>query len=338
MSTSLSSRVQAPSVALIPADGPLTWRPATVDDLDAVLEAYRAVDAADHPHYLTNREELEEEFGHSWIDLERDSLLGIDEDGRVAAYGLVSMLPGAEAFVQVILGGGVRPEMRGRGIGTQLVEWSEARALQKLASSDATVPGWIRGWIDDGNEAALSLFTRRGFDVARYFLELRRDSSDEIPSLVLEGFQLVPFERSLSRAVQAAKNDAFRDHWGSSASTDERWDSFIGMDILRPDLSFVALAPGGEVAGFVLTEVDEESFEAAGYSSGYIALVGVPRAFRGNGIARVLLARTLEAIRDAGYEKAVLDVDSDSPTGALGLYESVGFREAHRSVNVLKIV
>ncbi|HQG71102.1 MAG TPA: GNAT family N-acetyltransferase, partial [Rhodoglobus sp.] len=61
------------------------------------------------------------------------------------------------------------------------------------------------------------------------------------------------------------------------------------------------------------------------------------RQWRKRGVAAALLAHTLEAVKAAGLEKAVLDVDSDSPTGALGLYTRVGFAESNTSVNFTKV-
>jgi mycothiol synthase len=65
--------------------------------------------------------------------------------------------------------------------------------------------------------------------------------------------------------------------------------------------------------------------------------VGVTRAWRKRGIAPALLATTLRAIAEAGLDKAVLDVDSDSPTGALGLYTGLGFEESNRSVSYNRV-
>jgi ribosomal protein S18 acetylase RimI-like enzyme len=83
---------------------------------------------------------------------------------------------------------------------------------------------------------------------------------------------------------------------------------------------------------FVNAYVNEEDWPGQGFSSSYIDLVGVPRAFRGRGIAPALLAASMRRMADGGLERAVLDVDSDSPTGALGLYKKVGFEESNRSV------
>jgi mycothiol synthase len=53
--------------------------------------------------------------------------------------------------------------------------------------------------------------------------------------------------------------------------------------------------------------------------------VSVRRAWRRRGLARALLASSLVAAREAGHDGASLGVDSDSPTGATGLYRSLGF-------------
>ena len=62
-----------------------------------------------------------------------------------------------------------------------------------------------------------------------------------------------------------------------------------------------------------------------GYPSSYISLVGVISRWRRSGVAPALLAQTLRASRDAGMERTALDVDSENPSGALGLYTGMGF-------------
>ncbi len=335
--TLLRDRVLAPRELPVPASSPdLVWRPATEADVDAVLECARAMDSVDHPHFVTTREEIEEDLGHSYVSLERDSLLAVDPDGLVLAYGLAVLGPGQETLVRSILQGGVRPSARGRGIGRMLLAWQEARALQQFAASDKTLPGWMIVWTDERATATVRLAEHAGFRIARYFLELRRDLSEPVLPRPLEGYEIVPFDASRSDAVRLARNDAFRDHWGSQPTTEENWSDMVGRSVFRPDLSFLAIAPDGEVGGFVLIEVIEEDFEPQGFSSAYIDLVGVPRAHRKRGVAPALLTHALEAIAAAGLEKAVLDVDAESPTGALGLYTGVGFTEENRSLQLNK--
>ena len=56
------------------------------------------------------------------------------------------------------------------------------------------------------------------------------------------------------------------------------------------------------------------------------------RAHRRRGVAPFVIAATLAAIGEAGLERAVLDVDTASPTGANSLYEGLGFVATERSV------
>ena len=334
----LRERVAAPGILPVPeSTSDLTWRPASNADLDAALDCVRAAGAVDHPQFVTTREELEQDFGHSYVSLEHDSLLALDAAGQVLAYGLTVLSPSQDTLVRSFLDGAVRPSARGRGIGRELLAWQEARALQQFATSKRTLPGWMVLWSDARATSTVRLAERAGFRIARYFLELRRELSEPIPPRLLEGFEIVPFDATLTEAVRLARNDAFRDHWGSQPTTEEDWNEAIARAVFRPELSFLALAPNGEVAGFVLCEVNEEDFEPQGFSSAYIELVGVPRAFRRLGIAPALLSHTLAAVAQAGLEKAVLDVDSDNPSGALGLYTGLGFVEANRSLQLNKV-
>ncbi|HEU4849494.1 MAG TPA: GNAT family N-acetyltransferase [Terrimesophilobacter sp.] len=334
----LRERVRDPGTLPVPESAvDITWRAATVEDADLILDCAREMDAVDHPHFVTTREEIEEDLGHSYVSLERDSLLAVHGDGHVLAYGMVVLGPGQETLVRSIFLGGVRPSERDKGIGRQLLAWQEARALQQFAESDKALPGWMIVWTDERATATVRLAERSGFQIARYFLELRRDLSESISPRPLEGYQIVPFDAARSEAARLARNDAFRDHWGSQPTTEENWNEMVGRSVFRSDLSFLAIAPDGDVAGFVLSEVNEEDFVPQGFSSAYIDLVGVRRAHRRRGIAPALLTRTLEAIAAADLEKAVLDVDAENPTGALDLYTRVGFVEANRSLQLNKV-
>ena len=62
------------------------------------------------------------------------------------------------------------------------------------------------------------------------------------------------------------------------------------------------------------------------------ALVGTLREHRGRGLAGALLAEVMRASRAAGLERCVLDVDTENPTGALGVYTRLGFAATDRDV------
>jgi hypothetical protein len=73
----LSQRVRAPQVVADPATPGLEWRPARIEDIDAVTELMQAASRIDHPHYLQTREETEEDLTASYVDLERDTIVGV---------------------------------------------------------------------------------------------------------------------------------------------------------------------------------------------------------------------------------------------------------------------
>lgn len=311
------------------------WRPVTHADLDAVLEVVRAIDAADHPNYLTTREQLEEELGYSFVDLETDSLLALAADGRVAAVGIVMEPPRQETLVREFMNGGVHPDFRGRGIGRELLAWQRARGEQKLAGSDKALPGWLVGYADARAADRRRLLEAGGFEVVRYFQTMERDLADPIPEVTPVGdVRIEPYRAELSAEVHRLRNDAFRDHWGSQPLSDEQFAGLVSGSFV-PDLSFVAFV-GDEPAGILLTDVAEGDWPGQGFSSSYVSTVAVIRPFRGRRIAPALLRQVLLASAARGLDKVVLDVDAENPTGALGLYTGMGFATTQQELGLVR--
>lgn len=312
-----------------------TWRSATAADIDAIWNLEQAIGRADHPNYGVRRDDVADTFTASYIDVATDTLVGLDANGDIIAYGLVALQPGQQTLVKCTLDGGVLPSMRARGIGRELLHWQIARATQHLAASEAQLPGWIVASCDDRAPRSGRLYERAGLGRTRYFLTLERLLTDPIRDIALgAGIRVTEYTPELSAAVHAARDAAFMDHWSSQPETPETWNAYVTASSFTNALSFVALAalPDGteEVVGFALSNVNEEDWVAAGYRSSYISLVGVLSKWRGQHIAQALLAAQLIAGRAAGYERSTLDVDSASPTGALDLYTGMGFFETNR--------
>ncbi len=302
-------------------------------DADSITELQERISARDHPSWSESLDELREELGHSWVDPERDGMLGVDEQGVAVAWGLVVAPPDPESLVRIMLFGGVDPAMRGHGVGHRLLAWQHERARGMLAQSDLAMPAWVLSYAADRAPEHGVMLQRAGFEPARYFTTLECDLAAPTPRAEIpDDLRVLPFDVGLSEAVRAAKNAAFADHWGSQPASREGWESMQALSSFRRDLSRVALA-GDEVVGFVVTEVNEDDWERQGSRSGYIALVGTVRAWRGRGLASALLAEVLGAYRAAGLECAVLDVDAENPTGALGVYTRLGFAPTARDVS-----
>ncbi|WP_166984145.1 GNAT family N-acetyltransferase [Paramicrobacterium fandaimingii] len=328
--TALRDRVAAPELALPQHPDIARWRPATLDDLDAMMVLMDAADHLDHPASTTTRAQVENALKSSELIMATDTLVGESAAGVLIAAGVVAEAQAKSTRVQVYLEGTVHPAWRGRGIGRELLAWQRDRALQLLARSPHALPGWIMVDQEHGNIAGQHLSERAGFTLTRYFTEMERRLSDPVEIVEpLADVRIVPLDDELVESSRLARNDAFRDHWGSQPTTQERWEHLTSSPEFRKDLSRVAIekTDAGEprVVAFALVSVNKRDWEAAGYSKAYIEYIGVVRDHRGEKLAPAIITAALQSLRDAGIERATLDVDSESPTGANTLYERMGF-------------
>ncbi|MFF8717620.1 GNAT family N-acetyltransferase [Streptomyces sp. NPDC015184] len=338
----LRDRVTAPSSIALPTIGDgLVWRPVTAADIGLILDLKRAAGRIDHPHSLVMRDELEEEFGSASFTPGNDAVIAIDSAGRAVAYGSAVAPASQETIVWVELDGTVAPDRRGEGIGRALLAWQEARGLQHLSACDAALPGWLASSAHDHATPAIRLLETHGYERARWWMELERDLAAPVAEPPpLSGVRFVPYAEAWQERARSALNDAFRDHWGTQPVTAAEWAAGDRLSAFRPDLSVLAVIPetheGERVVGFVFVDVTQEEWPLRGGPFGYVTAVGVRREARGHGLARAMLAHVLRALRADGLNHAVLDVDAENPTGALGLYQSLGFTVTDRSVSLVK--
>lgn len=279
-------------------------------DVDGTEEFYEPADLA---------EELEE----SGLDPERDTF-AVWDGSALVAYGQVRVsgnLDG-DGYAVVRLGGGVHPGARGRGVGRALIEAQEHRGTELAGQRHPGAPVLLRadGGLDGASVRAL--LTHRGYDVVRWFSLMTRPLTHEEPVAPPEGIRIVSPTPDLEEPVRLAHNEAFADHWGTAELTPERWHDVWSARGARFRVSSVALDADGHPLAYVMCGqwVAREL---------YVNMVGTVRAARGRGLARACLARTIsEAVRTGDYDTIDLHVDSESPTGATRLYESVGFERA----------
>lgn len=329
---SLAVRAAAPATLPEPVATGLTWRSLTRDDVPVLAALVARVEAADAQPFRTSEVEVGEWFEGEWKDPARDTRVGLDADGVPRAWITLDAPPGDVRVIRVWEAGGVDPAWRGRGVGRALLAWATARARQKLAESGKDAPGRIAAFLEDHRADALALHARAGFTPVRYYTDMRRDLSRPLPEpRPLDGVRIVPWSAELDDAVRLAHNEAFADHWGSEPRSPEHWQQ--GRAMFAPQWSHVALDEAtGEVAGYTISGRYEHDWEVAGFTSGYTELLGVRRAWRGRGLAPALLTAAMASFRADGMQYAELDVDTENPSGAHGLYASLGYEVTHGAV------
>ncbi|NMR19374.1 GNAT family N-acetyltransferase [Cellulomonas fimi] len=332
--------VRAAAPRTVPTPAPvagLVWRPLTLADATALTALVGRVEDADEPPYRTSPDEVLEWLEGSWKDLARDTLGAVEPDGTLRAFGFAEVSPGDVSIIRAYLHGGVDPARRGQGIGRGLLHWLDARGRQLLVESGRDAPARLMTFLENDSEAERRLYAAGGFAPRRWYTTMRRDLATPSPQASLaSGLRLVPWGEELDDAVRLAHNEAFADHWGSQPRTAEQWRS--GRPAFAPGWSFAVLdddaAEDGRpaVAGYLMSARFEHDWPVRGYTFGYVSQLGVRRPWRGRGVAVALLAAAMDAYRADGLEHAVLDVDTENPTGAHGLYARVGFEPTSGSV------
>ena len=283
--------------------------------MPALTRTYAAVEATDRTDEHYSEQDVREEMQDG------ETLAAFAPDGAVVAF---ARLHGSRD--QARLDGAVVPEARGRGHGRRLLAWGEERAreLQRAA---------LRLDVHDNNPSKEALVRAAGYEAARWDYRMTRSLEDPLPVAppTSPGLVLTPYARERDDAVRRAHGDAFAEHWGSTAPDEDHWaNSFTGMRAFQPDLSWLVV-DSEEVAGYVLTYFWEADAAGSGVREAFVGQLGVRAPWRRRGLGALLLASTLESSKAAGFERAVLTVDTANATGALGLYERAGFVVKDRS-------
>lgn len=249
--------------------------------------------------------------GRSNIDLTTDPQLGAEVEDRLAP----SLLSWAEDVALRIT--------RGRGLGGTRLDVS----------------------VHEDDDRLRCLLEDYGFTHARTWLQMSRPVQEGDADLAATHAREGVVVRQVSRhedgtpvaadlqAVYRMIEESFADHFNSYRESfpeflarlreapGHRWDHWWIADI-EIEGQWV---PGGAVAAAVLPE------DASGEHGTYIDYIGVHRLARGRGVAKSLLHAVLADTARRGRNRVSLEVDADSPTGADGLYESMGWVTRYRT-------
>jgi mycothiol synthase len=299
-------------------------RPLTPDDAADLAVLWTAIEEADGSEDYLGEQDLREEFGEPNRDYPRGST-AIYDGGTMVGFGVLTCRTTADPEHDMRHSGGVHPAYRGRGLGGELLTWAEQAAVPLHEDRYPGRPLALSSGCLSRNAAAVALHGARGYQPVRWFHSMLRDLSAPLPQVAVPvGVQITGYTPDLAEHARLVRNESFRDHWGSTETSAESWAHFLAHGAFRPGLSFLAYE-GPEPLGMLISHEYDAYRDHTGLRNVYIALVGTRAAGRKRGIAAALLATALAAARAEGYDQASLGVDADSLTGAVRLYERVGF-------------
>jgi ribosomal protein S18 acetylase RimI-like enzyme len=320
--------VDIPDAPAIPG---LTFRgfagPDDYPGMVAVIEAAKGVDGIERTDSVAD-------LSRNYADLTNcdpyTDMLFAAVEGEIVGYGRVTWWSEVEGRRRYMAFGFVDPRFRRRGLGTAMLRWNERRIREIAAGHPPDIPGFIQVFDSDSEPGATALYRAEGYVPYMYDADMVRPNLDDLPDVRLAAGLEVrePTTDEAMRKVWEADREAFRDHPGSSDDfqTFAQWMKEPHRD---PSLWRVAW-DGNEVAGQVRSFVDAAENSEYGRKRGYTEYISVRRPWRRQGVARALLGQSLHALRDRGMEEAALGVMTENPLGALGLYESLGFRVVKR--------
>jgi mycothiol synthase len=297
------------------------------DNVDDVLTAEDAANFARNP---VNPEASE-------------PILLLAVDGQTAAWQITHWRREENGRGVYMLFGHVHPEWRRQGLGTHLVRHGEQqlRAVAAQHAAEGAPPGYFQTFSPTNRASKVALFEREGYQVVRHFYDMIRPDLEDVPDAALPaGFELRPVladDRAVLRQIWDANEEAFRDHWGFTQLGDNDFNRLLESPNFDPSLWRVAWETAtNQVAGVTINTIPAASNAVHNRKLGWVDDLSVGRANRKRGLGRALLANSLLAFRERGLTMAGLGVDTENLSGALRLYEAVGFKAEKHAVALRK--
>jgi mycothiol synthase len=337
----MSHSFSGPSAAVDELANGVEWviRPYRQGDIPAIVRLTNAADVIDRFDMTTDEEELRVRFEAPRSDPARQVIIvegprvdGIPP-GMILGWGRLTWFEDEERGERVY-----EPRLRvypaTRDFG---LEEAIAKRLMEMARAHEADPATerrgkvsVQAFLLEKDFSKRTLWANAGLAETRQFWTMERSLTEPLDEPApIEGVNLRPYSRPEDdKGALEAFNNSFADHFDFHPEPEEDWQHWVSGPFFRPELSWLAEIEErpGKFAGFCLCVVWDEDNRRKGRLEGWVDILGTTREWRRKGLGRALLLHGLHSLRSAGFDTALLGVDSLSPTGANRLYESCGFR------------
>lgn len=290
----------------LPAD--LTTRPLTLDDAPAVHAVVAAEEVVDLGEPELTLDDVVSDWQRPSYDITA-STLGVFDGDRLVAYADHA---GADVAYTA-----VHPDHQGRGIGTQLARWSQARARAAGATH-------VGAQVPEGS-AADRLMRDLGYQVRWTAWDLELPEGVEIaPHPLPDGYALRDAGEADRAAAWTLLEDAFLEWSERERQSLEDFGARVwGRPGYQPWNLRLLQSDSGDLVGATHVHLSGDS--------GYVARIAVRPDHRGRGLARSMLVDAFGLAREHGAVRSYLSTDTRA--GARAVYEAVGMVVASTWVN-----
>lgn len=318
----------------------INWRAAGLADASDLARLFTAIELAAPIGLETVPGEIVARLSMPRLDLQADTLIGVDAAGGPVAYAeTADMGVGAGQF-RIRLTCAVYPGA-GDGVLGAVLDWLTRRARQMRAERHPDLAGVAAVRCAVADHARHTALTTAGFQVDHWHHEMTRGVADPVARRpAADGVVIVPYHARYCEAARLAQNEAFADEPHGRLLDALDWPQYaVGLATFLPAASFLALAgatgratgQGEQVAAFVLSlEHDGQGGDRAGT----LLSLGTRSRWRGHGLATALISHALTAYQRAGLPTARLEVCSHNVT-AVRLYTKLGFANSDRGYAIL---
>jgi len=230
----------------------------------------------------------------------------------------------------------IHHDWKRQGLEEVLVAWLEDQALLNHLTLHPTAKGMHSAFVPEEDQYRLDILQGRAYSPTRHFEDMKRNLL-EIPDYPLpEGIEVKPAFPSQYRQVWDADVEAFQDHWGATIPPESEFQEWISnKNYFQPYLWQIAW-DGNEIAGIVLNFINLTENQERGRLRGYTEGISVRRPWRGKGIAKALICRSMKMMKALGMEEVALGVDSENISSATKIYYDLGYCSYKRSVVLRK--
>lgn len=278
----------------------------------------------------------------SWT---RHQALVTDSDGTVVGWATVHDRASGRTLVEVTVAAEGVDEADADALATALFAWAE-EAGRVIAGGRELGGTQLDSGAYADDQRQRRWLAAAGYRQARTWMQMSRpvSPSEAEPGTLPEPRGGVTIRRvakhdnglpvaSDLQTVHRMLEESFADHFNSYRESfpeflsrlredpGHRWDHWW---IAELDVDGDTV-PGGALVATVLPP------DESGVSGSYVDYIGVHRLSRGRGVAKALLHTVIRDAAERGHNRVGLEVDADSPTGADGLYLSMGWVTAYRT-------
>jgi len=220
----------------------------------------------------------------------------------------------------------LHPDWRENGFWPAVVQRNECRLREIASSHTFTPPRFYQAWATSNQVNWISTLESEGYEAVRHFKNMLRQL-DVIPEQKMpEELEVRPVQTDHFRIIWEAQREVQLELFEVVAEnwTDDRYESWLANPSHTPQLWQVAW-DGDKVAGMVLPRIDEVENNQLARKHGYTEHVFVRRPWRKRGLAKALVLRSLQVLKEHGMQEAELGVDSENESGAFGFYHRLGY-------------